>query len=613
MGLRALTDTLVGEERIPSSPEDWQDWVSATATRGYAMDDPLVDWLERHGESKGFQRDTDLPGYDPRTDFTEFLFKKGNQFEQAVLAHLRTLAEVTTIANGPGGSRDLAMAKETFAAMQAGVPIIYQGVLRDAETRTYGALDLLVRSDELERLFPGAVPGDEAAIAALELGDVAWHYRVVDIKFTTLTLRAGGDLGDGGSSWAYKQQVFIYNRALGRLQGYEPPRAYLMGRGWEQRKQGQTRRVSSCMDRLAPLPQDYVAKSKGSLADAVESSCAWVRRMRKEGATWTALPEPTVEELRPNMSSTADYPWHAAKQRIGHALEDLTLLWQVGLEKRRLANQAGIYRWTDLACTALAVGVTGDRQAPTLDAILDVNRSDDGQRVRPPTIAAGDGSWRSPAKLEFYVDFETVSDLDDDFTRIPKKSGQPLIFMIGCGHVEDGQWRFRCFTADALVEKEETAIIDAWLAHMEDIGRRVAPKSDDALSFHWSQAEVVTLDSAYNSATRRHGERSWRTPRWFDFLKQVIREEPVVVRGAMSFGLKAVASAMHGHGLLETKWEEGPTDGLGAMVGAWWCAEEALRHGVALGDIPLMREIAQYNEVDCRVMMEIVRYLRAHH
>ena len=27
----------------------------------------------------------------------------------------------------------------------------------------------------------------------------------------------------------------------------------------------------------------------------------------------------------------------------------------------------------------------------------------------------------------------------------------------------------------------------------------------------------------------------------------------------------------------------------------------------------LMQEIAAYNEVDCKVMMEIIRYLRTHH
>jgi hypothetical protein len=48
-------------------------------------------------------------------------------------------------------------------------------------------------------------------------------------------------------------------------------------------------------------------------------------------------------------------------------------------------------------------------------------------------------------------------------------------------------------------------------------------------------------------------------------------------------------------------------------VGACWCASEATRTSVPLGQIDLMRGIQDYNEVDCKVMMEIVRYLRRNH
>ena len=51
------------------------------------------------------------------------------------------------------------------------------------------------------------------------LGSVEWHYRVIDIKFTTLRLLARGGLRDTGSSWLYKLQVHVYNRALGQASG----------------------------------------------------------------------------------------------------------------------------------------------------------------------------------------------------------------------------------------------------------------------------------------------------------------------------------------------------------------------------------------------------------
>jgi hypothetical protein len=49
------------------------------------------------------------------------------------------------------------------------------------------------------------------------------------------------------------------------------------------------------------------------------------------------------------------------------------------------------------------------------------------------------------------------------------------------------------------------------------------------------------------------------------------------------------------------------------MVGAWWCDAEARNQGGSMCDLPLMDEITAYNEVDCKVLMEILTYLREHH
>jgi len=63
-------------------------------------------WLDLYGEQNGFQRDTDLPNYDPRTDLTKFVFQKTGEFEAAVITHLKTNTAATTIATNPGDARD---------------------------------------------------------------------------------------------------------------------------------------------------------------------------------------------------------------------------------------------------------------------------------------------------------------------------------------------------------------------------------------------------------------------------------------------------------------------------------------------------------------------------
>ena len=185
--------------------------------------------------------------------------------------------------------------------------------------------------------------------------------------------------------------------------------------------------------------------------------------------------------------------------------------------------------------------------------------------------------------------------------------------MIGCGHVEDGEWRWSCFIADSLTEQAEADVIDAWFAHMDALTRRLGSAEGPPNVFHWSHAEASTLETAFNSAVNRHPEKSWRSPRWYDLLNRVVRKEPVVVRGALGFGLKAVATSMYSHGFIDTRWDAGVADGLGAMAGAWTSARDAADRGCTLAETELMEEIANYNEVDCKVMMEIVRYLRTHH
>ncbi len=592
----------------PSSKTEWSEWVSASRTRNFLLDDPLVDWLNLYGSTHGFLRDDELPSYDSRTDFTRFILRQGERFETAVVEHIKSKWEVATVATDPSEIMNVETAAKTFELMYEGTPIIHQGVLFDPPSKTYGAPDLLVRSDCIARVFPDAFTSEVEKGGAPGIEASQWYYLIVDIKFATLKFVKSGELGDSGSNPCYKTQLFIYNRALGWTQGRTPDYSFLLGRGWTQQNQ----RGSNCMERLAPVSIEGLVR-KRPIEELANEATKWMREVRLNGSKWEVLPDPTRPELYPNMGNDHDSPWHRAKKGIAEELEELTLLWQVGVGKRRKAHELGIFRWRDESSTAAALGVTGQSYGPKLQAILDVNEHEGGDPVRPPKIQASEDQWRYAQPLEFYVDFETVNDLADDFSKIPERGGQPLIFMIGCGHVEDGQWNFECFVADAIDVSSEANIIGKWLLYMTGVSKRKFVNLESTPVVHWSQAEPSSFEIAYNSARSRHSAESWPDLKWFDFWKHVITAEPVAVRGAMGFGLKEFANALHSHGLIESHWEGSSLDGLGAMTGAWWCHEKAVRRGLPLYDIDLTRDIARYNEIDCRVMMETVKYLRENH
>jgi hypothetical protein len=605
----ALTHDDDGREVVPTTEAEWADWVPAARTRNWVLGDPLLDWLHTHGSEHGFVRDDERPGYDPRTDFQRFVREKGIAFEAGVLRLVEARVPVRVVARASGDGRSLEKARETFEVLQQGVPVVAQAVLRNPESRTFGVADLLVRSDVLATWFPELLSWKDATVGAPGLGHMRFHYRAIDIKFHTLGLAADGHIAASVDQLAHAVEVWIHANALARLQGYIPPAAYLLGRAWQRGDE----RGAGCLDRLARVDIDrWLASREMSLLNLVRLATAWIRRLRAEGHQWHVFPEPSVPDLYPHARNHEDAPWHAAKREIAEGLGELTLLPAMNPERRTMAHAAGYRRWTDPGVSAAILGVTSAAYAARIDAVLEANRQAAPTAI-PHRITKADPVWRDIRPVEFFVDFETVSNLDDDLVRLPGVGGQPQIVQVGCGHLDGaGCWVFAQWTADALDVGEERRILDAWFCHMANVCRAAGVTLVDARICHWSAAEPVNLESAYNSARTRHPGGDWPAEMpWFDVLQHLIRAEPVAITGAFNFGLKAIAKAMHDAGFIQTTWRDGPADGLGAMTATWSAAREAVASALPLSKHELIVEIGHYNEVDCRVMAEILQWLRA--
>ena len=594
----------------PRTDAEWDEWISANAIRHWCDADPLLDWLDRFGEERGFLRDERVPGYDPRFDLYRVLGERGHRFEELVLAHLGERYPISRVSELPDDARSLEAARATWNALAAGDPIVARAVLRDPQSRTYGMADLLVRSDVLRELFPTAFDDEEERLVAPALPGLQWHYRIVDLRYTTLELLKDGSLS-AASDLGHLARLWILSNALGRLQGATPPYAHTLARGW---RRGQDRGTSA-FDRLGRVPRDaFVRSQERDLGEVVADAAAWVRRMRREGASWVVRPAPSVPELWPNMKCRYDSPWSHAKRELAESLADLTLIAHVGPRVRAAAHARGVTRFDDPRASAEFLGLATQHGAAVVDAILEADRSRDRAYVRPARIEADAGRWREPAAVECYVDFETVNDALDDLSTFPERGGQALIFQIGCGRCVDGAWTFRSFTARALGPEAEADMIDEWIDHLRALALEAGLASESEVRlFHWSAAETLAIENAYGSASQRHRERHWPELGWYDLLDKVVRAEPVVVRGAHAFGLKAVATAMFRHGLIGTQWTQGLADGAGAMAGAWNAAQEAALRGLTLAEMPLMREVERYNEIDCRVMAQVLGHLRKEH
>lgn len=625
---------------------NWSEWVSASKTRNYLIRDPLLDWLDYHSKTLAAKLPKMATAINSATtvrnanNFTEFIMAQGNEFEAKVMEHLYSEHKDVIVDIGGNGeaSRSLSKYQDTINAMNRGVPIIYSGVLRNPNNKTYGVPDLMVRSDWLGDIVRTTyLEEHEEEISAPNLTDIfdnpdrpggarppRYHYVIVDIKFTTLNLRADGiHLLNAGSIPAYKGQMWIYTQALGYMQGYTPRYAYILGRRWKYQSRGVTYKGESCTDRLGVINFDTVDLE---YAERTQKAIDWIKDMRANGKSWDLIirdPEITLArpELFPNMSNTHDYPWHNVKKELAEQNKEITQLWMCGVKNRLLAHAQGVYKWTDPQCTTFILGIHGEKTSKVLNAIMDINRNHKLHKILPKIIQNNEQNWQRQQRLEMFVDFEFVNDVVSDFSQMPRVDAKAIIFMIGVGYYDmENNWIYREFTVDDLTQQEECRICTEFSNYV--VQEAEWYECPNPLLVHWSNAENWQWESAFD----KHGgiQKAWipskkngddeTEPRWFDLL-QVFRSEPVVIKGCLGFGLKEVAGVMADLGFIKTRWEVSSScvDGTGAMLGAFKSAKDARARRLKLKDMPLVREIAKYNEVDCKVVGEIMQYIRANH
>jgi hypothetical protein len=557
---------------------DWTGWVSASSTHNSSEQDQLVDWLNFHGEDAGFVPDSQRPDHDPRFSYVSNVLRQSHAFERAVVKLLSNVTTVRQIGHGPMDARNLARRRETEMAMRAGVYIIAQGVLWDPEARTDAMPDLLIRSDVLARLYPAAFDGEPAGAASVPAPgicnrDEPYHYRAVDIKFTTLELTQDGEASH--KHLPYMVQNWIYNQALGKTQGYRPPASYLLGRDYFK----SLARVSHQNPELRRLAQE---------------GAAWIRRVKEEGASWHPIPSPTIPELRPNMKAWADLDWHRAKQEIAEAQHDLTLLPYVNPKRRARAAARGITRWDDPALSAEVLGLADTLQGRRIDAVLAANRPPAKSPVVPETILTNVGDWRTPDPADCFVVVQRVTDQMDDFSRLPERGGVEMVFIVNWGwHDPAGQWHTGQLVAQDLSGQAESALSEAWKIELEQIAKSAGVRLDDLRLYHWGSTRLLLP------------QMSWR-----DILLELILEEPIAVRGSFGFSLEELAKALHASRLIESEVPPLPPGPLAATAGAWWSAKEAERLGIPLSQVDVIQKIGAYGEASCRSMMEILVFLR---
>jgi hypothetical protein len=559
-------DEIKEEEKIDSS------YNSGTSVHNFMLDDPIIDYYKLL-DSENPDLTKESKENDPEYLFFNFITNQGTLFEKNVIEYMKKniitdADEFVQISYSQEDIKSTLKYKETIDAINNKVPVIYQGVLHDYKTKTFGCPDLLVRNDYLSKITKKFIPIDI----------IETYYVIVDIKFNKLKLLSDGfTIGSYGRSIANKGQLIIYNRILSKIQNKEPKYMYILGRGNTYTKKSVTYNSNNCFDVLG-----HVDSSDTYLNYKVDKALEWLCYLKREHK------EPNFIIPYPNMSNTYDVPYHNKKKEYAIKIEELTLLWNVGYKARSIAHKKGIYKLSDPLLNSCILEI-GSSKGSLIDAILKINNnSNDIIKIHNEESI----ELREYHEIEFFLDFETINDIFDDFSKVPEISKTDFIFLIGLFVVNNisGYSSYYYFLADDLSKESEKKIFDDLNKIIDDY----SAKSNDCMFYHWGSIEKTIY-------TKYCPERNINMCDLFSLFKN----DKIVVKGAYSYSLKEIGSALYKNGFITNNYSNNKvSDGLNAMI----LAEKYYKNDK--NDKEIMSNIIIYNQIDCEILCEILYSIR---
>jgi hypothetical protein len=319
--------------------------------------------------------------------------------------------------------------------------------------------------------------------------------------------------------------------------------------------------------------------NKQSLFYKMNEAYKWVRDLRENGRSWDLF-NPTRHELLPNMKHGSTYGYKRIIQSIISKNDELTSYNDITLEKR---NDYFM------------------RNIPVEDALLESNKpflKSVADLRGTKKVSCDISKLVVPKKRIFYVDFEYINSFH--FKRDFSRADTNHLYLIGVLYEQDGNWLYKAFVPKQIdYETHSTSYevqnIRDWMDFMESFGTPYCV-------MNWSTAEqsmLASLSKQYNFELETDIE-------WIDLLKLFKTTINFVCDGMKTYSLKDVAKSMYNLGHIKTSWNDNVMNGLEANI---LLIPNFIKGDYVLEQCNELSHIIDYNEIDCRVMMELFEFV----
>jgi hypothetical protein len=454
--------------------------------------------------------------------------------------------------------------------------------MHDPNSKIFGCVDLLVRSDWLNKLFENC---DDLIINKDKI-----HYVVIDIKFHRIQYNTDGKtIRNEGMIRVFKSQLYIYNKILGYMQDYIPDHAYILGRGWI--KTNIERGVTICEKNSNPFNKLGIIDFKGNDSDIVEKSekaIKWLNELRINNYDDTFR---KYDHCYPNMNNNLETIGKKRKRSIAEANNELTLIGYVGVRHRKNALGHGINNYKDNNLTAEKLGVSGKTEK-IVNTLID-NQKELNQPIK--------GEYKCPTKqkVEVFLDFEYLYSYIED-ENIPYLCGigyvnnienleESNINIMNSNIVEkidNTPWNFKHILLDDISIESRKKMTENIMEILKNINATHI--------YIWSDVDrrlLINLCKKFNLSDVINNIK------WIDMYNFCLNNH-INFKGAKGYGLKEIGRVLNENKLTEVNWRSNLSSSVGALKHYY----QNIKWNPS--------NLIYYNEIDCKMIYEILLNLR---
>lgn len=524
--------------------------------KNHILKDPIIDWfnIQEVLIKDSYKRDQN-------TYYKDFIIKEYNTYKDNFFNNLIKKYE-EDIPRSNSIETTQIMLKERKG-------LILNGKLLYDDMIVY--CDIIIHIDLFNKLFPN--------IKNYSMQSIENEYILINLSYSCINFKSDmkESLNDGVIPYK-KCVLFSFSKCFEKIFGYTP-KTFIIGKEYYYKKEKLQRNEYI----------SYVIPCENIIRRYIKAY-NWIHLLRTNIKSMKIYDKPTHKELYPNMN-IKNSDWENEKIKLAKKIKEITLVWNVSYEERCTLHEKGVYCWND---NKLLNKLKESKKRDIQERMIHMNKTDDiliYPRKNISSILKEILKEKETSNIFFDVEsFLNIEEKDDFFNKKENKYLNPILAILGFYYCD----KFYDFTIQNFSINEEKKIVSLFSKELW----KIHDKYGRVNIFHWGHAECKYMDYIHE----KHDDIDFPDYILIDLLEQ-FRMEPIIVKGIFKFGLKSIGKALYENKLIKTTWDEENDNGLDAMIKF---KEICMKNKkIPLKRYIIIKEIIDYNRIDCKVLQEI--------